>query len=142
MVKRVLVPTDGSPLSDTALEFAVDEYPEAEIVVLHVINPVDAGYATDMSGMDYWDGWYENAKERAEEIFADIEALELDANRTIETATETGSPARSIVEYAEEHGIDHIVMGSHGRKGVERILIGSVAETVVRRSPVPVTIVR
>jgi nucleotide-binding universal stress UspA family protein len=56
--------------------------------------------------------------------------------------TEIGRPSRAIVEYAEEHDIDHIVMGSHGRSGVTRILLGSVAETVVRRSPVPVTIVR
>jgi nucleotide-binding universal stress UspA family protein len=46
------------------------------------------------------------------------------------------------VDYAAEHDIDHIVVGSHGRTGASRILLGSVAETVARRSPVPVTIVR
>lgn len=60
----------------------------------------------------------------------------------IETKLETGPPSQTINEYAEDHDIDHIVMGSHGRSGVSRILLGSVAESVVRRSPVPVTIIR
>jgi nucleotide-binding universal stress UspA family protein len=53
-----------------------------------------------------------------------------------------GKPARAIVEYADDHDIDQIVMGSHGRSGVTRILLGSVAESVVRDSTVPVTVAR
>jgi len=53
-----------------------------------------------------------------------------------------GRPARAIEECAEEAAVDHVVIGSHGRDGIARILLGSVAETVVRRSPVPVTAVR
>jgi nucleotide-binding universal stress UspA family protein len=47
-----------------------------------------------------------------------------------------------IVTYADENDVDHVVLGSHGRKGLTRVLLGSVAEAVVRRSPVPVTVVR
>ena len=61
---------------------------------------------------------------------------------TPETAVATGKPARLIVDYAEEHDVDHIVLGSHGRRGLARVLIGSVAETVVRRSPASVTVIR
>ena len=60
----------------------------------------------------------------------------------LQTAIETGRPSRMIVSYAEENDIDHIVIGSHGRTGASRILLGSVAESVTRRSSVPVTIVR
>jgi len=53
-----------------------------------------------------------------------------------------GRPTKVIVEYADDHDIDQIVMGSHGRSGMSRILLGSVAEIVVRRASVPVTVVR
>jgi nucleotide-binding universal stress UspA family protein len=56
--------------------------------------------------------------------------------------TIVGVPSRAIVEWAEENEVDGVVIGSHGREGVSRVLLGSVAETVVRRSPVPVTVVR
>ena len=59
----------------------------------------------------------------------------------LERAVEGGKPTRVIVDYAEDEFIDHVVMGSHGRQGVSRLL-GSVAKTVVRRSPVPVTVTR
>jgi nucleotide-binding universal stress UspA family protein len=58
----------------------------------------------------------------------------------IETAV--GKPEREVVAFAEEHDVDHIVIGSHGREGVSRVLLGSVAEKIVRRAPVPVTVVR
>jgi nucleotide-binding universal stress UspA family protein len=69
-------------------------------------------------------------------------ATELDPAREVETAVGFGSPARTILDYVDEHGVDHVVMGSHGRSGISRLLVGSVAETVVRRAPCPVTIVR
>ncbi|MFB6177175.1 MAG: universal stress protein, partial [Halobaculum sp.] len=60
----------------------------------------------------------------------------------VETDTAVGRPASAIVEYAETNEVDHLVLGSHGRTGVSRLLLGSNAEKVVRRSPVPVTVVR
>jgi nucleotide-binding universal stress UspA family protein len=54
----------------------------------------------------------------------------------------SGDPANEIVAYAEETDVDHIVVGSHGRSGLSRVLLGSTAEKVVRRSPVPVTVVK
>ncbi len=60
----------------------------------------------------------------------------------LETEQVIGSVSRSIVDYVEGSDVDHVVIGSHGRTGASRILLGSVAENVARRSPVPVTIVR
>jgi len=60
----------------------------------------------------------------------------------LETTTVEGSPAREIVDHAASIGADLVVMGTHGRSGVDRLLLGSVAERVVRSSPVPVLTVR
>lgn len=142
MSKRILVPIDGSPQAHRALEYALAEHPDATFIVLHVVNPSQIAYATDPSGMDYWEEWYESSQEHAEEILEDAAARVNDAGATVTSAIELGSPARVIVDYAEENDVDLIVMGSHGRSGVSRILLGSVAETVVRRAPCPVTVVR
>ncbi len=142
MSKQFLVPLDGSPQAEEALTHVLTEYPGAEITVIHVIDPVDAGYAADPMGGDYWEGWYEFAEQRSERIFEAARSTAAESDREIETVQDMGPPARIIVNYADEHDIDHIVMGSHGRKGVARVLLGSVAETVVRRASIPVTVVR
>jgi nucleotide-binding universal stress UspA family protein len=81
-------------------------------------------------------------RDAADDICA--EASELAAHRDCEitTATEIGRPARAILDYADDHDIEHIVMGSHGRSGVSRLVLGSVAERVMRQAPIPVTIDR
>ena len=136
----ILVPIDGSAQSTTALEYALDEFDPSEITLLHVIDPIEAGYSATASVPGYSEEWYQQQKKNAEDLFEEARAI---ADGTeMSTATEVGRPSRVIVEYAEENDVDHIVMGSHGRSGVTRILLGSVAETVVRRSPIPVTIVR
>ena len=136
---RVLVPIDGSPQAIEALDHAVSEFPDADIVLLHVIDPVDAGYSAEAVLPSYSEDWYESRKETAEGLFEEAEER---TGHEFETAIEVGRPARIIVEYTEGKDIHHVVMGSHGRSGVARVLLGSVAETVVRRSPIPVTVVR
>ena len=61
---------------------------------------------------------------------------------TFATEAVVGRPPRTIVDYAEQEDVDAVAVGSHGREGFSRILLDSVAETVVRRSSVPVTVVR
>jgi nucleotide-binding universal stress UspA family protein len=140
MGKRILVPVDGSEQSREACDFAMREHPEAEFVLLHVINPTEAGYSAGASFPAASEEWYEHAKEDAQELLEELEAENEGA--TVTTDTVVGKPARAIVEYAAEHDIDRIVMGSHGRSGVTRILLGSVAENVVRNATVPVTVAR
>jgi nucleotide-binding universal stress UspA family protein len=140
MEKRILVPVDGSEQSREACDFAMREHPEAEFVLLHVINPTEAGYSAGASFPAASEEWYEHAKEDAQELLEELEAENEGA--TVTTDTVVGKPARAIVEYAAEHDIDRIVMGSHGRSGVTRILLGSVAENVVRNATVPVTVAR
>ena len=142
MTDHVLVPHDGSPQAADALEHALREHPAADITVLHVIDPTDTGYSAGAMFPDFSEQWYDAAKDRAAAIFTDAKELAADHGGTFRTARELGRPSRQIVDYADEHDVDHIVIGSHGRTGVSRILLGSVAETVARRSPVPVTVVR
>lgn len=141
MSKYLLVPIDGSEQSDAALDYVSEEFSDATVTLLHVINPTRAGYGAQAGIPSFSEEWYEEAEATAEELFEDARERAPDS-LTIETHTEVGQPSRVIVEHAEQHGHDGIVMGSHGREGVSRILLGSVAETVVRRSPVPVTVVR
>lgn len=134
-MQRVLVPLDGSPLSDAALEAALEQFPDAEIHGLHVLqirelptNDTESAY--DMA-LDDAAGILETAEETAAEH-----------GQELRTETIEGHAARTIVDYAEENDIDHIVMGSTGRSGIKRVLLGSVAETVIRRSPCSVTVIR
>ncbi|MBZ6496897.1 universal stress protein [Natrinema longum] len=146
MGTHVLVPIDGSPQSWAAFDHAVSNHDGATITTLHVVDPMEGVYS-DYGGGGYYDAQtHDRAVERGEALgdrardrADDAGLLETTA---LETAVETGPTARTILEYAEENDADHIVMGSHGRSGVARILLGSVAETVARRAPVPVTIVR
>jgi len=142
MGKHILVPVDGSEQAREACEFAMAEFPEADLTLLHVINPADAGYSVQASIPTFSEEWYERQKEQAQERFDEIGADARERGIEVEGVIEVGKPTHVIVEYVEDNDIDQIVMGSHGRSGVSRILLGSVAETVVRRSPVPVTVIR
>ena len=142
MTKSVLVPIDGSPQSQRALEHALTEFPDATVTAINVIDPASAAYDSPMAaGPVGVEEWYENAEEAAEEIFEEARKTADEYDVDIETVTEVGQPARTITEYADVEEFDQIVIGSHGRSGVTRILLGSVAETVVRRAPCPVTVV-
>ncbi|SDY02978.1 universal stress protein [Halobellus clavatus] len=144
MPRHVLVPIDGSPQSMHALRFAAGEWGDASVTLLHVINPVQAGYSAGVLPTDSED-WYQEAKAEAEATLddgRDLFSAERAGDGSVETAVEVGRPAATIVEQADERDADHVVVGSHGRRGVSRLLLGSVAEHVARRSPVPVTIVR
>jgi nucleotide-binding universal stress UspA family protein len=138
---RVLIPYDGSERADEAIAYAASEHASDEIVLLHVLDFVEAGYNAppDTVVPGYWEEWYEEAEANGRELLADA-ADAFDGE--VETEVVVGRPARTILEYAEDEGVEAIVMGSHGRDGLSRILLGSVAETVVRRASVPVTVVR
>lgn len=134
---HVLVPIDGSDPADAALEYAFERFGDADVTALYVMDPVDGAWGPGSA-----DGWLATAEDRSEVVLSTVEERAAEAGRDVETDSVVGRPARAIVEYAEERGVDHVVMGSHGRDGISRVLLGSVAETVVRRSPVPVTVVR
>ncbi|MCX2818202.1 MAG: nucleotide-binding universal stress UspA family protein [Methanobacteriota archaeon] len=136
MVEHVLVPVDGSPGSKKAFEWALDEFDAQRVTVLHVVHPSDTsrdeGETVDvakvlMSGaVDVLDGF-------------DAEREGVGIERKLTVGRNEGD---AIVRYVKDSDADTVVMGSHGRTGVSRVVLGSVAENVVRRSPVPVVVVR
>jgi nucleotide-binding universal stress UspA family protein len=142
MGERILVPFDGSPLARQALERAVTKHPADQITVLFVIDPVWAVYEAEAKGLPAARTWYDRMTDRADEICAEATEQAGEQHCEITTATEIGRPGRTILEYAVANGIDHIIIGSHGREGVSRLILGSVAERVIRRAPMPVTVVR
>jgi nucleotide-binding universal stress UspA family protein len=137
---RILVPLDDSDPARAALEHALETFPEADVTVLHVVNPSVSAYRSDAPYN--FPRAVELEEEKAEALFEMARELADERGRSVETETVVGSPPRGIVEFAEENDVDGIVLGSHGRSGVSRVLLGSVAEQVVRRAQVPVTGVR
>jgi nucleotide-binding universal stress UspA family protein len=140
----MLVPTDFSPASDIAFTYAVDMAVRqgCSIHLLHIID--DASFATA-----YPDGFYvELPGLRAQLIGEATGRLEekaakcMAAGVTATTEVAVGRPARAIVEEATSRGTDLIVMGTHGRSGFAHLVLGSVAERVVRTAPCPVLTVR
>lgn len=142
LVDRVLLPVDDSVQASQAVKFVRNEFPEAEVVLLHVIDPADPGYAGGTTLPVSSEKWFERREAAAEELLDDLEGLATPDGGPVERVIEVGRPIQTIVEYVEDHDVDHVVVGSHGRSGMTRVLLGRVAETVVRRSPVPVTLRR
>jgi len=138
MYEDILVPVDGSEASMDAVTHAASlaEVHDARIHVIYVVQP-QAG--VESAGVDVV-GALEDVGKRAIE---DAEALAREAGiESVETAILEGTPHRQIMEYAEDNGIDLVVMGTHGRTGLGRLLLGSVTEKIVRVSSVPVLTVR
>jgi nucleotide-binding universal stress UspA family protein len=140
VISHVLVPLDDSPLATRALEHALASYPEASITVLHVIDYIEESYSAKLLVGE--ERLRERAEEKAERLFEDARELAAEYDREVDTATVVGKPSREIVAYADEHDVDLVVIGSHSRPPLSRVLLGTVAESVVRRASTPVTVIR
>ncbi|AEH35552.1 universal stress protein [Halopiger xanaduensis] len=138
---RVLVPFDDSDPAREALEYAFDLFPNGEFVALTVADTSAVPFIPNAAD-DAPDEQLEDLLGEATDQLAAAEDLAAERGVSIETHARIGSPAQEIVEFADTNDVDHVVMGSRGRSGVTRILLGSVAEVVVRHSSVPVTVVR
>lgn len=143
MTKEVLVPVDGSEPSWDALEFALREHPDANVTAYYVVDVLATPESTPY-GMypTYSEETLEAEEEHAESLLEEARERAAEYDADIETVYERGFPRDAILDYVEEHPCDQIVMGSHGRTGLKRVVIGSVAEKITRHAPVPVTIVR
>lgn len=134
----ILVPIDGSKPSISALKYAHEHFPAGSITALHVVETVGGYPSVDPTGT-YVNEEVSVLRQEAEELLLDVQArVDLD----VQTAVRFGKPGNEIVDYAAEANCDQIVMGSLGRSGIARILLGSVAESVARRSRIPTTLVR
>ena len=136
-IQTILHPTDFSEQSAAAFEFACSLAREyfSEILLLHVVEPAFAIGADGMT-IPIPTGIEEEGAKRLERVFP------LDSQVKFRRQVEVGSPVGEIVRVAAESKADLIVMGTHGRSGLSRILMGSVAEGVLREVACPVLFVK
>ena len=146
MGETVLVAVDGSPLSYRALRHAIEKFPDADIVTLTVRDIFEPWRGSEAGGIETppisSDEFRERGEETTEAVLSEAEAIAGEYDRVVERRTESGDPQRLIPDIARDDDIDHIVLGVHGREEAERTLFGRVAETVVFRAPVSVTVIR
>lgn len=143
MFKIILLATDGSPLSDLAVRAAIDfaKSNGSKIVGLSVVENYAYLPVTALSGgVDI--GPIEDVLEKqAQESVAKVADLAAKEGLECETHTLTGcSPCEGILKCAKERGCDGIFMASHGRTGLDKMLLGSVAQKVLTKSPIPVLV--
>ncbi|WP_436928374.1 universal stress protein [Halosimplex halobium] len=138
MYEDILVPTDGSAGASAALDEAIDLARQFDATV-HSLYVVDvASLGTEAGAVDVVES-FEQMGENATEAAA---TRARDAGVEATDSVATGTPHRAILDYVDDNGIDLVVMGTHGRTGLERYLLGSVTEKVVRTAEVPVLTVR
>jgi len=137
MAKTILFPTDFSTASDAALEHAaaLAASSGASLLIVHVEEPPLA-----YGGGELYYGIPEPDSERILKMLEDVRPKNAAVPFTHRLTM--GDPAGEIVRLAEEEKVDMIVLGTHGRTGMTRLLMGSVAEVVVRRAPCPVLVYR
>jgi nucleotide-binding universal stress UspA family protein len=142
-IKKILVPLDFSPVSMHALEFATDlaKRYEAALDLVYAYQPI--AYALP-------EGYVLITPDQLTEILAEFEKRLADAKRSVlaagiaqvDSEVIDGYPISVILQRQEQRGHDLIVMGTHGRSGIKRLVLGSVAENVLRSAKCPVLLVR
>lgn len=142
LLKRILVPTDFSEFSKIAADYACELAAkfDAELHLLHVLQSHPTATPRFAMGLAL-PGSVQESRADAEEALASVVDPQRRKGRTIVRVVE-GAPFVQIVRYARENEIDLIVVGTHGHSGLVHVLMGSVAENVVRKSPCPVLTVR
>ncbi|WP_335998826.1 universal stress protein [Halorientalis halophila] len=138
MYDSILVPTDGSDAARAAVDHAID-HAERYDATLHVLYVIEAPPTDEATTGDVLDSLEATGKRAIQEVTDQARAADVG---TVEGMVAEGQPHRAILTYVEDNGIDLVVMGTHGRTGLDRYLLGSVTEKVVRTSPVPVLTVR
>ena len=142
-IKKILFATDFSEGSSNSLPYAVDMAKRygAKLYFVHVIYDVattSGWYVPHVSMDELYKDMEKNAKAQLEKSFID----EMRGFKDVEHVVLKGTPYEELARFAEENKVDLIVIGTHGRKGLDRMLFGSTAEQVVRHAPCPVLTVR
>ncbi|HLY03559.1 MAG TPA: universal stress protein [Candidatus Cybelea sp.] len=144
MFNHILVALDGSDCSHKALGMAVQLAKEqgARCTVCTVVDIVSAATSMTFATGDVVNEWIATLNEDARQIESEAMARYANSGVTLETRVLEGYPSSALIDVAKNTGADLIVMGSHGRTGLKRLWLGSVAESVVREATIPVLIVR
>jgi nucleotide-binding universal stress UspA family protein len=142
-LKKILLPTDFSNYSAVATKYACEMAMkfDAELHLLHtlethLVSTPNFGFGLDLPK------YVSESKAAAEKSLASVVDPNWSAGRVVVTAIVEGSPKTEIINYARKNNVDLIVLATHGRSGLAHVLMGSVAESIVRTAPCPVLTVR
>jgi len=141
LYKKILIPTDNSQVSIEAARHGLEiaKLMNSKVYVIYVVDIMPfVGLPTE----GFWEAMREVLEEEGKEAFKKIRKMAEEIGVNVITEILEGSPAKEIVEYAEKRGIDLIVMGTSGKSGIDRLLLGSVAEKVSRRAQCPVLLIK
>jgi nucleotide-binding universal stress UspA family protein len=143
MFKSILVAVDASEAAQSALGYACD-LAKAGNAKLALVNVVDVSKLLAVAGYEtpYPVDTIDVMRDESKQILGDAEKICSGAGLTVTSTTSEGDAVDEILKSADDAGADLIVLGTHGRQGLSRLFIGSVAEGVLRRSHVPVLVVR
>jgi nucleotide-binding universal stress UspA family protein len=139
-LRRVLFPTDFSESSGEAMAYAcelVNQF-DAELHLLHVVHNLATVLPEPEVAVAVWGDYEREMRESAKRALKGLRCPGLREERIAQRSVCSGSPPNEIVQYAKDNNIDLIVIGTHGRTGFAHVLLGSVAERVVRHAPCPV----
>ena len=142
-MKKILFPCDVTENSSKILPYvlSVSEKYDSTIYLLHVVPDLQKWakeYISHTSPYASLDMFKKEALEGAEKAIDRVCEEQLQSCPNFQRRVVSGDPATEILKTIETEGMDMVIMGTHGRKGLEHIILGSVAENVVRKSPVPV----
>jgi len=142
MIRKILLPTDGSETASRAAEFAIDlaQRYQAELILISVIDPMPF---VSFAGGETLSYYLEAAEKAAAEGLARAAALaQAHGLQFSSQVLREHGPAQAICEHALSSGCQLIVMGSHGRRGMDAVLLGSVAQKVLTLAQMPVLVVK
>jgi nucleotide-binding universal stress UspA family protein len=150
--KKIMIAMDGSDCSKLAASRGLElaQLSGGTVYAVHVVPTaylftLDGDYFSSMGVNPYWEPvnetLYETLNIHGQQAVNYVKSLGELKEVTVETVLLDGHPAEKLVQYAEEEGMDIIIMGTHGKKGLDRLLLGSVAGNLVRHSKVPVMVV-
>ena len=140
LFKKIVIATDGSKRTQNAVETGL-EIARVHQSKVHAVYVVDTVTFTSVPMDVTWENMYQLLKEEGEEAVGRVKAA-APTGVDVETHVLEGNPALEITKFAKDNDCDLIVVGTLGKSGIDRILLGSVAEKVVRIAPCPVLVIR
>jgi nucleotide-binding universal stress UspA family protein len=143
MYKKILVPLDGSDLAKCIVphvETIANGCNTQEVILLHVVEPIYDAF--EGGRPKAFRAIQDDLREKAEEYLRKAQSLFDNKGLMVRAEVKEGSPAKTILDFAQENQVSLIAMATHGRSGISRWFLGSVADKIVRSSHIPVLLIR
>ena len=139
--RNIVIATDGSENTQKAVSYGI-EIAKLSGATVHALYVVDTSSFSSIPMDAGWESMYEILKKEGEKAVSEVNKQGKAAGVDVREIIEDGHPSSTIIEFAENNNVDLVVLGTLGKTGLDRFLLGSVAEKVVRGSKVPVMVVR